>query len=450
MDFSFFLPAIWFIIMYMKKGTKVIIAVMGVLAVLYAAGCFYFANHFIFNTTINGINVSLKDAETVSEAISNRTPILKIVQKDSRGEEVIEHIDLTNDCDGTMSFDVTDILNQQNRFLWFVTAITGADYQSTPVDYNYSEEKLLNQVAGLYCLQGENIIYPTDAQIVYENGELQIVNEDNGCYIDEDTVWEIVSESCNDALKMGNDITVNLTSSYATADVTAESQELQDKISEFNKILGKSVNVYVDGYLARTIEPSEVKEMLAMNNSEFYVIDEKAGEMAREIANEYYVSDYKYIDRSVLKARIITALLEDDDSTVTVNYVISVKGYVDVSISNQMLYYYENDVLVLSSPVVTGDQDDPDYYTPTGTFKVRKKDVDCVLRGEDYVENVDYWIGFDSTGTIYGLHDASWRSEFGGDIYLTDPSHGCVNMPTDKIAELYKRIPMGAEIYIHE
>lgn len=433
----------------MKKGTKVLIGVIGVLAVLYAAGCFYFADHFIFNTTINGINVSLKDAETVSEAISNRTPILKIVQKDSHGEEVIEHIDLTNDCDGTMSFDVTDILSKQNRFLWFVTALTGADYQSTPVDYDYSEEKLLNEVAGLYCLQGENIIYPTDAQIVYENGELQIINEDNGCYIDEDTVWEIVSESCNDALKMGNDLTVNLTSSYATADVTAESQVLQDKISEFNEILDKSVSVYVDGYLARTIEPDEVKEMLAMNNSEFYVIDEKAGEMAREIVNEYYVSDYKYIDRSVLKARIITALLEDCDSTVTVNYVISVKGYVDVSISNQMLYYYENDVLVLSSPVVTGDQDDPEYYTPTGTFKVRKKDVDCVLRGEDYVENVDYWIGFDSTGTIYGLHDASWRSEFGGDIYLTDPSHGCVNMPTDKIAELYKRIPMGAEIYIH-
>ena len=105
-------------------------------------------------------------------------------------------------------------------------------------------------------------------------------------------------------------------------------------------------------------------------------------------------------------------------------------------------------MLILSSPVVTGNAD-MDCGTPTGTYTLRKMDTNCVLRGSDYTEYIDYWIGFDSTGRVYGLHDASWRSQFGGDIYLTDPSHGCVNMPTDKIAQLYDRLEIGATIYIH-
>ncbi|MBO7676568.1 MAG: L,D-transpeptidase, partial [Erysipelotrichaceae bacterium] len=63
-------------------------------------------------------------------------------------------------------------------------------------------------------------------------------------------------------------------------------------------------------------------------------------------------------------------------------------------------------------------------------------------------EHVDYWVGFDQTGCIYGLHDAQWRDEFGGDIWTYDPSRGCVNMPLDKIGLLFERLKLGDEISV--
>ena len=49
-----------------------------------------------------------------------------------------------------------------------------------------------------------------------------------------------------------------------------------------------------------------------------------------------------------------------------------------------------------------------------------------------------------------GLHDASWRRKFGGNIYLKDGSHGCVNMPSDKASDLYENVEVGTKVLVHK
>ena len=49
----------------------------------------------------------------------------------------------------------------------------------------------------------------------------------------------------------------------------------------------------------------------------------------------------------------------------------------------------------------------------------------------------------------WGLHDASWRSSFGGSIYVYNGSHGCVNLPSSAAAELYEIIDVGCPVLIH-
>lgn len=125
--------------------------------------------------------------------------------------------------------------------------------------------------------------------------------------------------------------------------------------------------------------------------------------------------------------------------------VVNVKGknpYIVVSISNQTLKYYEYDKLVLSSNVVTGING----KTPTGTFQVLNKIRNIVLKGEDYESFVSYWIAF--KGSAFGFHDASWRSQFGGNIYKYNGSHGCVNMPYSKVKALYEIVEIGTPVYI--
>ena len=74
------------------------------------------------------------------------------------------------------------------------------------------------------------------------------------------------------------------------------------------------------------------------------------------------------------------------------------------------------------------------------------KATDIILRGTDYASFVNYWIAF--KGHSFGFHDASWRSKFGGTIYKTNGSHGCVNMPYSKVKQLYNMVAIGIPVYI--
>lgn len=128
--------------------------------------------------------------------------------------------------------------------------------------------------------------------------------------------------------------------------------------------------------------------------------------------------------------------------SITVKVKKKKNPYIIVSISKQTLEYYEYDKLVLFSNIVTGI----DGKTPTGTFKVLNKATDIILRGADYASFVNYWIAF--KGHSFGFHDASWRSKFGGTIYKTNGSHGCVNMPYSKVKQLYNIVSIGTPVYI--
>lgn len=117
-------------------------------------------------------------------------------------------------------------------------------------------------------------------------------------------------------------------------------------------------------------------------------------------------------------------------------------SYIEISISNQKLNYYEKGEIVLTSDIVTGINNG----TPTGNYKVLNKARNVNLKGEDYVSFVNYWIAF--IGHSYGMHDASWRSSFGGSIYKYNGSHGCVNMPYSKVQQLYNMVEIGTPVYI--
>ena len=135
----------------------------------------------------------------------------------------------------------------------------------------------------------------------------------------------------------------------------------------------------------------------------------------------------------------------DNETTKEINVHVQEKrknAKVVVSILNQTLNYYEKGQVVLSSPVVTGLNN----ATPKGTYKILSKSRNVTLVGENYESHVRYWMPF--IGRSYGLHDASWRSNFGGQIYKTNGSHGCVNLPTNKAAQLYDLIEVGTPVII--
>jgi len=119
--------------------------------------------------------------------------------------------------------------------------------------------------------------------------------------------------------------------------------------------------------------------------------------------------------------------------------------YVEISIEDQKLYYYIDGEEFLDTDVVTGSVK-AKHDTPTGVFYVYGKSKNRYLRGRGYVSFVKYWM------PVYkgvGMHDASWRDEFGGDIYLTSGSHGCINLNDEDAKTLYENIKIGVPVIIY-
>lgn len=121
--------------------------------------------------------------------------------------------------------------------------------------------------------------------------------------------------------------------------------------------------------------------------------------------------------------------------------------YIDVNIAAQTVSYFENGEMKLSTPCVTGNIN-AGNGTPTGVFAINTRIPGKYLTGPTWNVWVDRWMRFTPDKAI-GFHDANWRSSFGGDIYLTNGSHGCVNLPHDAAMQLFDMASIGTTVVVH-
>ena len=121
--------------------------------------------------------------------------------------------------------------------------------------------------------------------------------------------------------------------------------------------------------------------------------------------------------------------------------------YIDISIEKQRVILFENGRKVMESACVTGTPN-RERATHYGSFRINYKQRNRILRGSQklYEAFVSYWMPFD--GGI-GLHDATWRGSFGGNIYKSNGSHGCINLPPAFAKQLYERVSVGMPVYVH-
>ena len=161
-----------------------------------------------------------------------------------------------------------------------------------------------------------------------------------------------------------------------------------------------------------------------------------------------------HMQREALYGDVIHAMILGGQSVITPQYdytwyMQSLYGcsdtYIEVSLDNQYLWFYVDGQLVVETPVVTGCIANYDF-TRRGFFWINAITTDVYLQGPTWYDHVDYWMPFDDQ---IGLHDSSWRSEYGGDIYLTDGSHGCVNTPLEAMHTIYQYAREGTTVIVY-
>lgn len=120
-------------------------------------------------------------------------------------------------------------------------------------------------------------------------------------------------------------------------------------------------------------------------------------------------------------------------------------SYVEIDLTQQHVWVYRGGEVAVSTDCVTGKAISGNN-TPNGIFSIQFKQRDAVLRGEDYETPVSYWMPFFQG---VGLHDAGWRGSFGGDIYVSSGSHGCVNLPPSAAAQIFDVVYSGEPVIVY-
>ena len=297
---------------------------------------------------------------------------------------------------------------------------------------------LLIVIIGLFYFK-KNVIF-TDFRL---KGDSVIVVNYGDKYEDEGFIATLYKKDVSDQVKVTNNINYKKVGNYKIT------YKLKIKYLNVEKVLIRKVNV-VDS----------VPPELSVQSEDTIYLDENDTYVPREAkAIDNYDGDIS--DKIKVEGNVNTAevgeytekyTVEDSSknvSTKEIKVVVQEKfknTYIVVSISNQYLEYYDHGQVALSTPVVTGYGGD----TPYGTYSIlyKKTNARLVAADNSYDTRVNYWMAF--IGNSHGFHDATWRSNFGGNIYTYNPTHGCVNVPYSSMESLYYMVEEGTPVYIVE
>ena len=421
---------------------------------------------FVDGTLIIGVEVSrltVTEAKNRIEGYFNGSYALKIVDADGN-EEKIQDTEIGFFMKVTGGLE--EILQKENES--GREGGPGSDHKyEAQAETGFNEELLAKALQNLWCVR--EAAPTTDAHLSpYEEGkDFTIIPEVQGNEVDMERLTETVRAALRE-----QKTSVRLTDydCYKKITLTAESPELQQLCTVMNAYKDVTIT-YTFGESREVLSGLDVIGWITGSSGTEILVDEtKAAAYVGTLAEKYdtYGKPHAYRTTSGRDVSVNGAygwkINQEEETKALVAlvktcqsqerepvYAITAasrdgydfgKTYIEIDLAEQHLYFYENGALLLDSQFVSGNVS-KGWTTPPGLFTLYYKQTDKVLRGEDYETPVKYWMPFN--GGI-GLHDASWRGSFGGAIYKTNGSHGCINLPPKKAAAIYEHAYKGIPI----
>lgn len=465
------------------KGLKItgIVAAMVVVAAgcAYGAASYYYSDHFFEGTWINGINCSGMTAYEAEQALAGKVQDYSI-QVASRNQEPQTITGDQIDYQYISTGETLELLKKQKPYEWIRGYYEEKSY-TVSEKAAYDKTLLQQQVISLNCAKPENQSAPENAYVAFKDNQFQIVPETEGSQLDVKQAYRILDQAVSET-----QTAVDFSSTpdaYVSAAVKQDDPELQSALEACNNYTKASIT-YTFGDQTATLDGNTIKDWLQFDEKGQLIWDDNTfqqhiADYIAQLAATYntvgterafyttsgrtvYVSSSVYgwaIDQEAEAAQLSQEIQSGTQTTREPVYKQTANShgvndlgntYIEVDLSAQHMYYYQSGSIVFESDFVSGNMSYADRQTHAGIFTLYYKKSPDVLRGAkkadgtyEYEEPVDYWMPFD--GGI-GFHDAPWRDSFGGDIYLTNGSHGCINLPPENAAVLYSLIDYNVPI----
>jgi len=336
-----------------------------------------------------------------------------------------------------------------------------------PKTVTYNEALLKERINKLTCFDSSKVIESKDASLIYENNSYVISKEVYGNKVNKDILYQRIIE----AIQNGEtSLDLQRINCYEDPRFIEKSPSVSYAKDTLNKCLASKITYNYAG-LTQILDSSIIKGWIGLDENFQVIIDEtKVRNYVDNLASNYngalgtsisvsggyYGNNHSWIIDSSEETKALINNIKNGQ-TVTKQPIYSQTSaarffknvgntYVEIDMTKQHLWYYKNGYLVVEGDVVTGNVSNG-TSTPTGVYKLYYKQKDTVLKGPGYASPVSFWMPFNNG---IGLHDASWRSEFGGEIYKNDGSHGCVNASYYVAKTVYDNINSGDTIICHD
>lgn len=453
---------------FKSKLHILLIVFLGSIIILYFMLSLFYQKVFFPGTIVNGINISGLNLSQARDAINaTAEEYILTIEESGIGTEQISgsSIGLCVEDDDFLP----SLLHNQRTFTWGLQAFHKKEYS---LEMRYDKEKLQNVINALNCMEESTWRSSEDAQISYdkENG-YHIIPEVSGTEIMPKRLLDAVAEAL---CLLENKLSLEEAGVYKSPKITSDDPFLQKQLSLLQSYSDMTVT-YQFGSQTEVLDSDTISEWISVSKSGRRTIDREAvtgyvKELAKKhntayspktletsygetvtIKNGYYGW---LIDKEAEVDALMAILREGKSVTKEPAYSMEAAShdgpdygdtYVEINLTAQHLFYYKDGELVIESDFVSGNPSRGND-TPGGAYSITYKERNATLKGQNYRTPVSYWMPFN--GNI-GMHDSSWRSTFGGSIYKTNGSHGCINLPPKVAETIFENIEQGVPVFCY-
>lgn len=451
----------------MKKTFKIIFGLILILIIsIYIGGLFFFTNRYMPRTFINGRDFGLVKKSELKKTYEDlsRNFELEIISKDKKLNDKIAAKDFGYlDSIGSESID-------QTAFYWPVASLVPKHYK-VDNDLKFDAEALDEKINKLKPVMGQKD-HSQDAKVIFEDGEFKIQDEVHGNFIKMDEFKNAILSHFGDKKDKLDLAGENL---YQEPEITKDSEYIKNQLASYKDVYKKKIIFDFDDRKEEVTGQGIIAIYSKADDGTLALDEEKLKHFVERLAAKYDTYRTSRIfnstglglmkvdggiygwltDRKATRGKIKEALAKEEPVTIKPAYrqdAVSRKvddvgnTYIEVDLARQKLWYYKDGVLQLETNVVTGNPTKGNG-TPTGTDRIWSRERDRYLTGETYRSKVSYWAPINWSGV--GLHDASWRSTFGGNIYKSGGSHGCINIPVPVMKNLFPQTFTGMPVIVY-
>ena len=449
-------------------------AAAGIAAGVIVGGAQNNKDKFWKDTYFGDMYVGGKTVDEVKQALATDNKELKMITREGNTETIA-----LSDIGYKSSFstDIQAIKDSQSPYEWFLHN-SGENVYDVDINTSYDESALQEKLAGLNCIISDSIQDPTDAHLALVGDSFTIVEATEGNRIDPEKLNSVISQ----AIKSGVfDVNLSDSECYVEPKVYGDNAELNTTLNNINALKGNAVKLNLHD-AEEMIDYSVFKDWIHTEGTQPVLDDEPIMKYLEGIAEKYDTfqteRDFEatgigkikvgggdedtygfLLDKESTKDAIKEAIMSGATDTVDCYWTVPANHrnqsngdigntYVEIDISRQHMWYYIDGNLFTDTDVRTGTESSA-QWTPTteGVYRILWKQRDKWFLQVGEPCHSDYWMPFNNRGE--GIHDATWYSTYGGNLYKWAGSHGCINTPYNIAKYIYENIEAGTPVIVY-